>query len=140
MFLTLWNVHRFHADYAALDGFDPDEEGGFVEVSERSPRSLWMPSRLHTVFQCLPRPIRCLGFPIKQVGIWNHSLLMTCPIGMCAEVGDDFWDEADSSDKRACQAHPPRGTSHSLPSDGTGGSIHAASDSPRPDWSIRTSC
>ena len=23
MFLTLWNVHRFHADYAALDGFDP---------------------------------------------------------------------------------------------------------------------
>ena len=31
-----------------------------------------------------------LGISIKQVGIWNHSLLMTCPIGMCAEVGDDF--------------------------------------------------
>ena len=24
MFLTLWNVYKFHADYAALDGFDPD--------------------------------------------------------------------------------------------------------------------
>ena len=26
MFLTLWNVYRFHADYAALDGFDPEDQ------------------------------------------------------------------------------------------------------------------
>ena len=24
MFLTLWNIYKFHADYAALDGFDPE--------------------------------------------------------------------------------------------------------------------
>ena len=26
MFLTLWNIYKFHADYAALDGFDPDQD------------------------------------------------------------------------------------------------------------------
>ena len=31
-----------------------------------------------------------LGISIKQGEIWNHSLSTTCPIGMFAEVGDDF--------------------------------------------------
>ena len=46
MFLTLWNVYRFHADYAALDGFDPDEDSGFVPVSERSPLDRWILSKV----------------------------------------------------------------------------------------------
>ena len=31
MFLTLWNVYRFHADYAALDSFDPSTSRSTVE-------------------------------------------------------------------------------------------------------------
>ena len=46
MFLTLWNVYRFHADSAALDGFDPEDGSGFVEVAERSPLDRWVLSKL----------------------------------------------------------------------------------------------
>ena len=45
MFLTLWNVYRFHADYAQLDGFDPDVQSGFVPIGERSPLDRWVLSK-----------------------------------------------------------------------------------------------
>ena len=89
MFLTLWNVHRFHADYAALDGFDPDEEEDLLRYLKEV-HSIVGSSQDYIRSPMLTTTNSLLGISIKQVGIWNHSLLMTCPIGMCAEVGDDF--------------------------------------------------
>ena len=47
MFLTLWNIYKFHADYAALDGFDPETNG--VDTAKRPPLDRWILSRLASV-------------------------------------------------------------------------------------------
>ena len=47
MFLTLWNVHRFHADYAALDGFDPESS----PTGNNTPLDNWILSRLSQVVE-----------------------------------------------------------------------------------------
>ena len=47
MFLTLWNVHRFHADYASLDGFDPESS----KAGNKTPLDKWILSRLAQVTQ-----------------------------------------------------------------------------------------
>ncbi len=49
MFLTLWNVYKFHADYAALDGFDPEEKSGFIEINSRAPLDKWILSKVTEV-------------------------------------------------------------------------------------------
>ena len=65
MFLTTWNVYKFHADYAALDGFDPRPNPFRGAAKAIGPLG---PSRLHSVAkttmklhqlavpQSLPRP------------------------------------------------------------------------------------
>ena len=102
MFLTLWNVYRFHADYAALDGFDPDEDSGFVPVSERSPLDRWILSK------------------VTEMADDYHSNFVSWDFHKAGRGLEDFvvndlsnwyvrrsrrrlWDEADSNDKRACQ-------------------------------------
>ena len=102
MFLTLWNVYRFHADYAALDGFDPDEESGFVPVSERSSLDRWILSK------------------VTEMADDYHSNFVSWDFHKAGRGLEDFvvndlsnwyvrrsrrrlWDEADSNDKRACQ-------------------------------------
>ena len=40
MFLTLWNIYKFHADYAALDGFDPEVNS--VNTEDRPPLDRWI--------------------------------------------------------------------------------------------------
>ena len=102
MFLTLWNVYRFHADYAALDGFDPDEESGFVPVGERSPLDRWILSK------------------VAEMADGYHSNFVSWDFHKAGRGLEDFvvndlsnwyvrrsrrrlWDEADSNDKRACQ-------------------------------------
>ena len=102
MFLTLWNVYRFHADYAALDGFDPDEESGFVPVGERSPLDRWILSK------------------VTEMADDYHSNFVSWDFHKAGRGLEDFvvndlsnwyvrrsrrrlWDEADSNDKRACQ-------------------------------------
>ena len=102
MFLTLWNVHRFHADYAVLDNFDPDDTSTFVPVEKRSPLDRWILSRISTVaqdyhnqfvsweFHKAGRDLE--NFVINDLSNWyvRRSLRR-------------LWDEADSNDKRACK-------------------------------------
>ena len=47
MFLTMWNVYKFHVDYAALDGFDPESSSSPVE--SRPALDRWILSRLASV-------------------------------------------------------------------------------------------
>ena len=102
MFLTLWNVYRFHADYAALDGFDPDDEDTFVPVSERSPLDRWILSRVssmseeyhdHFVAWDFHKGGRELeSFVVNDLSNWYVR-----------RSRRRLWDEGESSDKRSCQ-------------------------------------
>ncbi len=102
MFLTLWNVYRFHADYAHLDGFDPEDTSGFVPISDRSPLDRWVLSKVadmaelfHTGFVSwdFHKAGRCLeDFVVNDLSNWYVR-----------RSRRRLWDEADSNDKRACQ-------------------------------------
>ena len=97
-FLTLWNVYRFHADYAALDEFDPETS----ESDERSLLDRWILSRSNAVANEF------------------HELLEAWDIHKAARILENFvvddlsnwyvrrsrrrlWDENESSDKASCQ-------------------------------------
>ncbi|MEE3039071.1 MAG: class I tRNA ligase family protein, partial [Candidatus Thermoplasmatota archaeon] len=100
MFLTLWNIYKFHADYAALDGFDPDTHT--IDVAQRPPLDQWILSRLATVAKGYHE-----GFKT-----WNYHKA-------CRELEDfvvndlsnwyvrrsrrRLWEEAENNDKLACQ-------------------------------------
>ena len=102
MFLTLWNVYRFHADYAALDGFDPEDGSGFVNVSERSPLDRWVLSKLTDMADSYHSSFiswdfhkagrRLEDFVVNDLSNWYVR-----------RSRRRLWDEADSNDKRACQ-------------------------------------
>jgi len=101
MFLTLWNVYKFHADYAALDGYDP-EASDDLSVAERPALDRWILSRLSTVAQAYHE-----GFVT-----WDYHKA-------CRELEDfvvndlsnwyvrrsrrRLWDGAQTVDKLACQ-------------------------------------
>ena len=51
MFLTLWNVYKFHADYASLDGFDACNEDTFVPLEKRSHLDRWILSKASSMAQ-----------------------------------------------------------------------------------------
>jgi len=100
MFLTLWNVYKFHADYAALDGFDP--EASTVPVAMRPALDRWVLSRLGTVandyhenfvnwqFHKAGRDLE--DFVVNDLSNWYVR-----------RSRRRLWDEADSNDKRSCQ-------------------------------------
>ncbi|MEC8415321.1 MAG: class I tRNA ligase family protein, partial [Candidatus Thermoplasmatota archaeon] len=100
MFLTMWNVYKFHADYAALDGFDPEAQS--VPVKDRSALDRWVLSRLHTVasqyhdnftnwqFHKACRDLE--DFIVNDVSNWYVR-----------RSRRRLWDEADSHDKLSCQ-------------------------------------
>ena len=100
MFLTTWNVYKFHADYAALDGFDPEAQS--VPVEQRSALDRWVLSRLHSVakdyhgnftnwqFHKACRDLE--DFMVNDVSNWYVR-----------RSRRRLWDEADSHDKLACQ-------------------------------------
>ena len=100
MFLTTWNVYKFHADYAALDGFDPEAQA--VPVAERSALDRWVLSRLHTVAAAyhenftnwqFHKACRALeDFMVNDVSNWYVR-----------RSRRRLWDDADSHDKLACQ-------------------------------------
>ena len=102
MFLTLWNVYRFHADYAALDGFDPEEESGKVDISDRSPLDRWILSKVtemadefHQNFVSWNFHKACRGledFVVNDLSNWYVR-----------RSRRRLWEESDSNDKRACQ-------------------------------------
>ena len=100
MFLTTWNVYKFHADYAALDGFDPEAQD--VPVDQRSALDRWILSRLHTVAKAYHENFTNWQF---------HKACRDLEDFMVNDVSNWYvrrsrrrlWDEADSHDKLSCQ-------------------------------------
>ena len=100
MFLTLWNIYRFHADYAALDSFDPTNATSPVEQRPRLDR--WILSKLHSTAKAYHE-----GFTN-----WNfHKACRELEDFIVNDVSNWYvrrsrrrlWDEAESGDKLACQ-------------------------------------
>jgi isoleucyl-tRNA synthetase len=98
MFLTLWNVHRFHADYAALDGFDPITS----PKGKQSPLDKWVLSRLEQI----------VAGTTKQFEEWDfHKACRDIEEFVVNDVSNWYvrrsrrrlWDEGGSDDKLACQ-------------------------------------
>ncbi len=98
MFLTLWNIHRFHADYAALDGFDPESS----PKGNTTPLDDWILSRLSQVVEGAT----------KQFEEWDfHKACRDIEDFVVNDVSNWYvrrsrrrlWEEADSGDKLACQ-------------------------------------
>ena len=101
MFLTLWNVYKFHADYAALDGFDPDAIES-IPVSERKDLDRWILSKLSTVAR---------EYHSDFVN-WNyHKACRDLESFIVNDISNWYvrrsrrrlWDEAESNDKLSCQ-------------------------------------
>ena len=102
MFLTLWNVHRFHADYAVLDNFDPDDTSTFVPVEKRSPLDRWILSRISTVAQDYHNQFVSWEFHKAGRDLENF-VINDLSNWYVRRSRRRLWDEADSNDKRACQ-------------------------------------
>ena len=100
MFLTLWNIYKFHADYAALDGFDP--EVNRVEVSDRTPLDRWILSRLATV---------ATNYHDGFVNWDYHKACRELEEFVVNDLSNWYvrrsrrrlWDEVENTDKVACQ-------------------------------------
>ena len=100
MFLTLWNVYRFHADYASLDSFDPSTSQSSAEQRPRLDR--WILSKLHSTAKAYHD-----GF-----ANWNfHKACRELEDFVVNDLSNWYvrrsrrrlWEEADSGDKLACQ-------------------------------------
>ena len=100
MFLTLWNIYKFHADYAALDGFDPEHNP--VPVEQRPTLDRWILSRLAST---------ATNYHADFVG-WNfHKACRDLEDFVVNDLSNWYvrrsrrrlWDDAESTDKLACQ-------------------------------------
>ena len=100
MFLTLWNIYKFHADYAALDGFDPEKSSSNVE--QRPTLDRWILSRLASTAK---------AYHEDFVG-WNyHKACRDLEDFVVNDLSNWYvrrsrrrlWDDAESDDKLACQ-------------------------------------
>ena len=98
MFLTLWNIYRFHSDYAALDGFDPETS----PKGKNTPLDDWVLSRLAEV----------VAGTNQQFEDWDfHKACRDIEEFVVNDVSNWYvrrsrrrlWEEADSDDKLACQ-------------------------------------
>ena len=137
MFLTLWNVHRFHADYAALDGFDPEAVGTNPVAKDRPELDRWILSRLAMTAHEVHR-----GFETYEF----HKAGRTLEAFLVNDVSNWYvrrsrrrlWDEAPTHDKLACQA-----TLHevltTLTIDGTHRTVHVRCHPSEPDRLERAS-
>ena len=102
MFLTLWNVYKFHADYAALDGFDPEDKSGLIEINSRAPLDKWILSKVtevadeyHSHFESwdFHKAGRALeAFVINDLSNWYVR-----------RSRRRLWEESESIDKKSCQ-------------------------------------
>ena len=102
MFLTLWNVYRFHSDYASLDGFDPSNESGFVDVPGRSPLDRWILSRTTAMADEYSENFHSWDFH-KAGRILEDFVVNDLSNWYVRRSRRRLWDEDDSTDKRACQ-------------------------------------
>jgi isoleucyl-tRNA synthetase len=100
MFLTLWNVYRFHADYAALDGFDPETKP--LPVEERSRLDRWILSKLHTTARAYHEGFTSWNFH-KACRDLEDFIVNDLSNWYVRRSRRRLWDEAESNDKLACQ-------------------------------------
>jgi len=102
MFLTLWNVYRFHVDYAALDGFDPEEKSGMVSPSDRSPLDRWILSKTTEMADEFHQNFVSWNFHKAGRGL-EEFVVNDLSNWYVRRSRRRLWEESDSNDKRACQ-------------------------------------
>ena len=99
-FLTLWNVYKFHSDYASLDNFNYEKSN--IPIKNRSEIDQWILSRLATISAEYN----------SSFDSWNfHKAARTLEDFVVNDLSNWYvrrsrrrlWDEADSKDKIACQ-------------------------------------
>jgi len=98
MFLTLWNVYRFHTDYAALDGFDPE----IVQKGEASMMDKWILSRLSSMNAEYTALFESWDFH-KAGRILEEFVINDLSNWYVRRSRRRLWDENESEDKLACQ-------------------------------------
>ena len=99
-FLTLWNVFRFHTDYAALDGFDPT--AGTVPPADRAPLDRWLLSRLAATTADYTALCEAWKFH-RAARLLEDFVVGDLSNWYVRRSRRRLWDEAASADKRACQ-------------------------------------
>ena len=100
MFLTLWNVHRFHLDYAILDNFDYSKD--FIPVDKRNALDKWILSRVSTVAEDYHNQYVSWDFH-KAARELENFVINDLSNWYVRRSRRRLWDEGDSHDKRACQ-------------------------------------
>ncbi|MGB0786956.1 MAG: class I tRNA ligase family protein, partial [Candidatus Poseidoniaceae archaeon] len=100
MFLTLWNVYRFHADYAALDAFDPASSTSSYESRSRLDR--WILSKLHSTAKAYHDGFTNWNFH-KACRELEDFIVNDLSNWYVRRSRRRLWDEAESGDKLACQ-------------------------------------
>ena len=93
MFLTLWNIYKFHADYAALDGFDPEtntmvkliKEGHNIAISRTFSKIYGMAGQRVGYIIAHPEIIRT----INRNGTGEYSTAMAGVSGAIACYDDE---------------------------------------------------
>jgi len=100
MFLTLWNVYRFHADYAALDSFDPVASES--PVAQRSRLDRWILSKLHSTAKAYHDGFTNWNFH-KACRELEDFIVNDLSNWYVRRSRRRLWEEADSGDKLACQ-------------------------------------
>lgn len=102
MFMTLWNVYKFHADYAALDGFDGVASAGSCPVESRPPLDRWILSRLNSVARDYHDQF--VGWDFHKAGRDLEDFIVNDLSNWYVRRSRRrLWDEAESEDKAACQ-------------------------------------
>ena len=100
MFLTLWNIYKFHADYAAIDGFDP--EISTSEVSSRPSLDRWILSRLATTARNYHADFKSWNFH-KACRDLEDFIVNDVSNWYVRRSRRRLWDDAETMDKVACQ-------------------------------------
>ena len=100
-FLTLWNVYKFHADYASLDGFDPEISS--IPLEERSNLDQWVLSRMSSVANEYTGMFNSWDFH-KAGRILEDFLVNDVSNWYVRRSRRRLWEEGDANDKTACQS------------------------------------
>ena len=100
MFLTLWNVYKFHADYAALDGFDP--ETSVNDISSRPALDRWILSRMSSVASEYHNDFVSWNFH-KACRDLEDFVVNDLSNWYVRRSRRRLWDEAENDDKASCQ-------------------------------------
>ncbi|MEC8446597.1 MAG: class I tRNA ligase family protein, partial [Candidatus Thermoplasmatota archaeon] len=101
MFLTLWNVHKFHLDYAILDNFDYGKD--FISVEKRTALDRWILSRMSSVAEIYHNQYVSWEFH-KAARELENFVINDLSNWYVRRSRRRLWDEAESHDKLACQS------------------------------------